>query len=1137
MEAGKDLTTESVKKHLDTIQELLEEYPTIKLEESVVKTIEKKPPNDILAIRRSVAFYSEKKVLTQEIFNFLIKDSNIQQLASLLPWLEKIILDKMELLEFMDKLILSTDSKEILNKLNLLQTDYNIDSEFVIAFIELIDSKIDYLYLVDSIKEAKNPKELVKAYQTLKNENLLEQKYVEFINTDVQDKTATAFTKTKLLITLQLHELLNTKNFNACKHNENLIIFQNIIEQLASDSELLKKYFTTLVKHDAIYVRLYMDYLQEKNLLNDTYLNVLVHLSPTDLKNFSRILFFSDSFINQLPQQIISLSFFKNERLRKLANALFLLEKERTLTQVTCDLLFSNSFHPDIVFEFAQAIVVLRNNAIPHQWYVETNKSNKPLLISFAIVELFKANLLDTERVLQIEKTKAMHFFIRILKKLNRSNQLNIESFDQLIKLDSLLENLEIYKKISKLKNLSTEYFYDAFSVLISDLSNEEKLEKLNQFLLDEYYLVQRRGPSINLNESTHTSSLQQVFAEAIIKFVETYGESIHSTKLLQNFSTLSDNLESIISSHPDILKYQAAKRALQGIISNPDFVEPKSKLNLKQLLVLLWQGVIDDSRRHGALLDAQEQVIESLYEIQRGGNINAEGQDNGLADEAICCMGAVNKLLEKLLGIHPFITLQFVTPELAALKFPIIVHKEVERYLLAADPELICLKFDYLKEEGVRAIWQFIAPAVREQMLDEFRSLYAGESSDILHDDFSALLATHEDLDININLLTQIKVAYNLKQLELSTVLSESCEKILLTSSRTQRNIQPCVEKTKRYRPFISKNDKLKKLLAFLIGITSEEKHIDLLQAIYNLEVENRNQASFIPTSLQEFEEKTQNLLNEVTRFDEADFIEISNEDGKKAYLSLVKTQREKISFISIYSSDLHNQNFFHFSDAVGVRESIEICQQLLLSETPNFLLTHRYFRYTLPKLQTLTKLKENLSAHFQWIASLDVSEKSLPTQYLQKEHLSFLLVDSNPKPDIELLNHVLKHQSERVSFPLEKVSDIFSQLSEEQQINLGRLLSYYAINSNENYRVYQESFLSNALTETRKTLLKQFKTLASSGQAISEATILSTISPYLFNELIQHDFTHAQATELLNKLITSHQSAKNNLNLIRAT
>ncbi len=121
---------------------------------------------------------------------------------------------------------------------------------------------------------------------------------------------------------LHQHHLLNDKNFNAIKQNSNLIVFFHNLKQLSEKPQLLKKYFSLFVKHNATYIRFYLEYLTYKNIFNETYLDILAHLTANDLVDFIYILNYSHLFVNNF-NQLTRLSLFKSNHLKKLNKAFF----------------------------------------------------------------------------------------------------------------------------------------------------------------------------------------------------------------------------------------------------------------------------------------------------------------------------------------------------------------------------------------------------------------------------------------------------------------------------------------------------------------------------------------------------------------------------------------------------------------------------------------------------------------------------------------------------------------------------------------------------------------------------------------------------------------------------------------------
>ncbi len=214
------------------------------------------------------------------------------------------------------------------------------------------------------------------------------------------------------------------------------------------------------------------------------------------------------------------------------------------------------------------------------------------------------------------------------------------------------------------------------FLISAEDLDKTTKLGKVEQLLeLEGQASFNKPRLSINREQSTHVSSVQASISHSAKRFLQKYSENITSSKLDKNFLEITNELKILASD--DTVKNRAELNALEKIISQSDYIEPISKLNLRELLILVWEGIQDDSQRISSLLDAKVQIIEGLYEIQRGNNIDAFGQNNGLPDDAICSAGAFNKLIEKMVGIHQFAEVINLTPELATVKFPLVVKEK----------------------------------------------------------------------------------------------------------------------------------------------------------------------------------------------------------------------------------------------------------------------------------------------------------------------------------------------------------------------------------------------------------------------------------------------------------------------------
>ncbi|PJE00248.1 MAG: hypothetical protein CK426_00015 [Legionella sp.] len=238
---------------------------------------------------------------------------------------------------------------------------------------------------------------------------------------------------------------------------------------------------------------------------------------------------------------------------------------------------------------------------------------------------------------------------------------------------------------------------------------------------------------NINDSQSTHTASVHRTVSESATRLLNRYATIMNPTVLDDLITTITESINALPNGNP---QNEAAKRCVARLAA-PEYAytDLTSGVNTRELLALSWLAINDDTMRTGSLEDATRQVIEGLYEIQRGYNLSETGTDLQGADVFICSGGTFNKLLEKLNGVHPDVVIEVITPKLAALKLPIVVKEEVKNYLAArANPATFSefAQFTHqikqIEEEGVEVIWEAIKDNVAARMFDEFGSLYANQ-------------------------------------------------------------------------------------------------------------------------------------------------------------------------------------------------------------------------------------------------------------------------------------------------------------------------------------------------------------------------------------------------------------------------
>lgn len=287
------------------------------------------------------------------------------------------------------------------------------------------------------------------------------------------------------------------------------------------------------------------------------------------------------------------------------------------------------------------------------------------------------------------------------------------------------------------------EHYEFIINICLNDtITVNDKRRQINAYIRREILQEQVNVELINDRQSTHTASVHKSVSESAIRLKERYTRKInngtnevthHSTPINRGrLNTVIAQLIHFINSFPDNAKYSVAKRCINRI-AVVNFIDMSSNVSLRELLALTFIAVHDEENLTSSLNDAQNGLIEALYEIQRGDNLNAEGIDNNMReDDFICYPGTFNKLIEKLAVIHPDCEIIMITKEMASLKLPCVVREQSLLYLeqnLRTDTREAFIASEQLltqvMTEGVEIIWENIKEMVAEKMFEEFGSLY----------------------------------------------------------------------------------------------------------------------------------------------------------------------------------------------------------------------------------------------------------------------------------------------------------------------------------------------------------------------------------------------------------------------------
>lgn len=239
--------------------------------------------------------------------------------------------------------------------------------------------------------------------------------------------------------------------------------------------------------------------------------------------------------------------------------------------------------------------------------------------------------------------------------------------------------------------------------------------------------------PSFNASQSTHTASVHKSSSQSAMKMLSRYQAQIYQRNKDGVIKELSNWLNTL--QPQTYLKNAAAIRCVARLtLSQCNYIDPTSNVSTQQLLALAWLGIHDEAARTGTLDDAKMQLVDGLYEIQRGYNLSETGVDDHRQDRPICTSGTFNKIIEKLAGLHTDVCFLYITKQTALYKFPIIIGNEAKRYLSELstrspdDHELNEIK-NTLENDDMDSLWDKISFAVTELMFDEFGSLFQNKT------------------------------------------------------------------------------------------------------------------------------------------------------------------------------------------------------------------------------------------------------------------------------------------------------------------------------------------------------------------------------------------------------------------------
>jgi len=233
---------------------------------------------------------------------------------------------------------------------------------------------------------------------------------------------------------------------------------------------------------------------------------------------------------------------------------------------------------------------------------------------------------------------------------------------------------------------------------------------------------------AFNSKQSTHVASVHQTVSESGLRLNHRYGHKI------ANLETKLHIIETWVNAQE---KHEIEQRAIQQLVHSPyEFVDPTSKITTKMLVALCWEAIHDDTMRAGDLASAETLFLQGMFDIQRAYNLSDTFKDRDEADKTACASGTFNKLIEKLVGVHPDAELKYITKRGAMLKLIPLIRLAATKFLSQASQH----DLDDLTVASLKAKIQL---SVREQLIFEYSA--AVESLTKNYDTFEKLQVSND--------------------------------------------------------------------------------------------------------------------------------------------------------------------------------------------------------------------------------------------------------------------------------------------------------------------------------------------------------------------------------------------------------
>ncbi len=313
----------------------------------------------------------------------------------------------------------------------------------------------------------------------------------------------------------------------------------------------------------------------------------------------------------------------------------------------------------------------------------------------------------------------------------------------------------------------------------------------------------------LNTRQSTHTASVHQTVSASATRLQEKYG-----TRITDLNAKLTE-VEKWVKAQSD--EHAVEKRAIEQLVhAHYDFEDPSSKINTKTLLALVWEAMHDEDallqilppldassekdELQALLKSAETLFLQGLYDIQRAYNLSDTFEDDkNEHDKKACASGTFNKLIEKLVGVHPLVQIQHITKQGALFKLEPLIHEVASEHLKTHKVESVTtFKEAIFKPVRERLLFEY-APGKIALLCEQYKTFDALLASKKDYQTFQALLERQQDEGLELMLEGKLLVP------DTAPELDEKLQGLLDKQKATEatKTLPPAKLRRKRIRFF----------------------------------------------------------------------------------------------------------------------------------------------------------------------------------------------------------------------------------------------------------------------------------------------------------------------------------------------